>query len=250
MTCNCPRGLCHDRQSTPLAVVLADAMRDAVLDDFDAAHLSPVAAALFSRTRASFADIIAPGGFVDKMHKGALDRGVYAQYLAIDRYFLFHFNRAYAMALIKARTVDEQRVFHALIGGVLDEMRLHVSACARWGVDADYYMASHPPEPAAEKYVKFLESLHEGSMEGLIAGMVPCMRLYSALGSGFAKIGLDACGPYREWFDAYASTEMNALATQLESLLPADVEDLTTEIIDNYKRAMELERDFFEAWVL
>ena len=43
---------------------------------------------------------------------------------------------------------------------------------------------------------------------------------------------------------------MNALATQLESLLPADVEDLTTEIIDNYKRAMELERDFFEAWVL
>jgi len=133
---------------------------------------------------------------------------------------------------------------------VLDEMRLHVSACARWGVDADYYMASHPPEPAAEKYVKFLESLHEGSMEGLIAGMVPCMRLYSALGSGFAKIGLDACGPYREWFDAYASTEMNALATQLESLLPADVEDLTTEIIDNYKRAMELERDFFEAWVL
>ena len=86
-------------------------------------------------------------------------------------------------------------------------------------------------------------------MEGLIAGMVPCMRLYSALGAGFAKIGLDACGPYREWFDAYASTEMNALATQLESLLPTDVEDLTTEIIDNYKRAMELERDFFEAWV-
>lgn len=225
------------------------AMRDAVLDDFDASHLSPVAAALFSRAREYFADIIKPGGFVHRMHTGALDRNVYAQYLAIDRYFLFHFNRAYAVALMKARTVDEQAVFHALIGGVLDEMRLHVGACARWGVDADYY-STHPPEPAAKRYVEFLESLHAGSMVGLIAGMVPCMRLYSALGAGFSKIGLEACGPYKEWFDAYGSKEMNALASQLESLLPTDVDDLTPEIIVNYCRAMELERDFFEAWVV
>ncbi len=149
--CNCPRGLCHDRQSTPPAVVFADAMRDAVLDDFDASHLSPVAAALFSRARASFADIIAPGGFVDKMHKGALDRGVYAQYLAIDRYFLFHFNRAYAVALIKARTVDEQLLFHELIAGVLDEMRLHVSACARWGVGFNAAMSSSKPRTSPRK---------------------------------------------------------------------------------------------------
>ena len=50
--------------------------------------------------------------------------------------------------------------------------------------------------------------------------------------------------PYYEWFEAYGSDEMEALARRLESLLPETVEDVVAE---RYVEAMRLERDFFAA---
>ena len=77
----------------------------------------------------------ASGSFVHQMATGELPREKYLRYLSQDAYFLFHFNRAYAQALRLAADVEEQRVFHELIGGVLDELKLHAAACEKWGVD-------------------------------------------------------------------------------------------------------------------
>lgn len=196
-------------------------------------------------------DVAAPGSFVHRMATGALEREKYLRYLAQDAYFLFHFNRAYAHALTKAADVETQATFHALIGGVLDELKLHASACERWNVDS----SAVEVHDASRAYVEFLESLHDRSMEELVAGMVPCMRLYASVGRAFlhptdGDDSPDLGGarleesPYYEWFEAYGSEEMETLARRLESLLPETVEDAVAE---RYVEAMRLERDFFAA---
>lgn len=198
-----------------------------------------------------FVQVTKAGGFVDQMHRGMLAREVYVQYLKQDWYFLFHFNRAYAMAMVKAKDVEEQRAFFELMVSVGDELREHKARCALLGVSMDEKMnMTSAPVKATENYVRFLESLHSSSLRELLAGMAPCMRLYATLGKWYASEGLEHAGIYRDWFEAYASNEFAALAFRLESLMlnSGDEEQLTATIRANYLRAMELERDFFAAW--
>ena len=196
--------------------------------------------------RANYADMTAASSFVSQMANGTLPRAKYVAFLSQDRYFLFHFNRAYASALARAPGIEQQRTFHALIGGVLDELKLHEDACARWGVDDGALETIHP---ASRAYVDFLTALQSPDvpMDELVAGMTPCMRLYAALGRDYLERGLVAEGcAYREWFDAYGGDEMEALAASLEALLPEDIAPGGC-VEANYARAMELERDFFAA---
>ncbi|CEF99818.1 Thiaminase-2/PQQ biosynthesis protein C [Ostreococcus tauri] len=200
---------------------------------------------LFNRpdVRSYVDDMIAHGSFVHQMATGTLPREKYLRYLSQDAYFLFEFNRAYAMALAKAETVEEQAAYHELIGGVLDELKLHRGACERWGVDLD----AATIDPAAEAYVGFLRSLHSRSQTELVAGMVPCMRLYAQLGRRFLhdQESIDVRqSPYFEWFEAYGGSEMESLARRLESLLPPVVDAASAAA---YVHAMRLERDFFAA---
>ena len=170
--------------------------------------------------RANYADMTAASSFVSQMANGTLPRAKYVAFLSQDRYFLFHFNRAYASALARAPGIEQQRTFHALIGGVLDELKLHEDACARWGVDDGALETIHP---ASRAYVDFLTALQSPDvpMDELVAGMTPCMRLYAALGRDYLDRGLVAEGcAYREWFDSYGGDEMGALAASLEALLP------------------------------
>ena len=189
-------------------------------------------------------EMTASGSFVHQMATGTLERAKYVRYLAQDAHFLFHFNRAYAAALIKADTVDEQRVYHELIGGVLDELKLHRGACERWGVSETQERDVHP---AAQAYIDFLQELRRGDIRELVAGMVPCMRLYATIGRRFLREDptIDVkSSPYHEWFEAYGGEEMESLARRLETLLPAVVYG---PVAAAYVRAARLERDFFAA---
>lgn len=43
--------------------------------------------------------------------------------------------QAYAYALTKAEDEGDVRAFHSLIGSVLDELGLHATYAAKWGLD-------------------------------------------------------------------------------------------------------------------
>lgn len=208
---------------------------------------SEAATTLFERqdVRAYVEEMTTTGSFVHQMATGVLERDKYLRYLAQDAHFLFHFNRAYAAALIKAESVETQRVYHELIGGVLDELKLHRGACERWGVSEA--QEPHVVHPAAQAYIDFLQELHSRDLDELIAGMVPCMRLYASLGRRFLHEDptVDVrSSPYLEWFEAYGGPEMESLARRLETLLPVAVD---ARVAAAYVEAARLERDFFAA---
>lgn len=132
-------------------------------------------------------------------------------------------------------------VFHDLVGGVLEELELHAGYAESLGID----LARVEPRPATSAYTDFLRrTAWSAEPAEIVAAMTPCMRLYAYLGRKLAPAG--PVNPYRAWIETYSSTEFEALAARLESLLDKLGEDAPA-IRDAYRYAMRCELDFFES---
>jgi thiaminase/transcriptional activator TenA len=198
-----------------------------------------LAAGLWSENADLAADSLA-NPFVRRLADGSLPREAFAGYVAQDAFFLESFARAYALAL--ARTVDTATLLAltGLIGGVGEELGLHASYAARWGIA----MAEVEPSPATLAYTDFLlATAATGALGTVFAAMTPCMRLYAWLG---CELDADEAGPYGEWVRTYADPGFQALATQLESLLDDHADDVP-QVRAAYRRAMQLEVAFFNS---
>jgi thiaminase/transcriptional activator TenA len=127
-----------------------------------------------------------------------------------------------------------------LIAGVRDELGLHASYAASWGID----MAGVEPAPATLAYTEFLlATAATGGLGMVFAAMIPCMRLYAFLGTA---LDASAAGPYAQWVATYADPAFEALASRLERLLD-DHGDHGPPVRAAYRRAMRLELAFFDA---
>jgi thiaminase/transcriptional activator TenA len=145
------------------------------------------------------------------------------------------------LALAKSPDRDALIAFRELLDAAVDELGLHEGYAARWGVDLD-----PPAGPATSAYTDFLLAVAALEPVGHIAAaMTPCMRLYAYLGQQLAA-HTKPDNPYREWVEAYSSTEFEALAQRLEALLDRYGGDDDRPAV-LYHRAMELELRFFDA---
>ncbi len=184
--------------------------------------------------------------FVRGLEDGTLDPVAFRRYVAQDAFFLRAFFAAYALAA--ARTSDLMHVarqFHALMEGVLEELELHARYAATLGIDLE----TVTPAPAARGYTEFLLDKGWNAEVGeIVAAMTPCMRLYAWLGQELADAGSDD-NPYHEWIRTYASPEFDQLAGILESLVDQLAAECPERADSVYKRALEWELRFFEAFL-
>ena len=179
--------------------------------------------------------------FVRGLATGSLPLDSFRQYVAQDSFFLEAFARAYASALALAPDREGLVAFYELIGGVLEELKLHGSYAARWGVD----LSTVTPSAATLAYTDFLQlAARSGSLGQICAAMTPCMRLYAFLGQ--ALQAQSVANDYAEWVETYASPAFEALAHTLETLLHRYASD-TAAVRTVYRRAMQLETAFFSA---
>jgi len=184
--------------------------------------------------------------FVRGLAQGSLDTDLFKRYILQDAFFLDAFARAYALALARCPDREGMRAFFTLLGGVLDELRLHAGYAARWGA-ADA-LETLVPAPATLAYTDFLLATAAlGSVGETCAAMTPCMRLYAYLGQSLARAGADReTNPYAEWVRTYAAADFEDLAATLERLLDR-YGSPTPAVQAAYARAMQLEVAFFEA---
>jgi len=180
--------------------------------------------------------------FVRSLAAGDLPIDCFRAYVAQDAYFLDAFARAYALALARSPDRHGLEAFHALIGGVLDELQLHAAYASRWQVD----LSRASPAEATLAYTNFLMTTASLSSVGeTCAAMTPCMRLYAYLGQHLAPDSVQG-NPFQEWIDTYASPDFESLAVSLESLLDRYA-SATDAVRATYRRAMQLELAFFDA---
>ncbi len=181
--------------------------------------------------------------FVQGIGRGSLPRERFQRYVGQDAFFLEAFARAYALGLAHSSDRDTLRAFFELLAGVLDELKLHASYAARWGIALD----AAAPSPATLAYTDFLLATAAlGGVGQTCAAMTPCMRLYAFLGQALAAGGTREDNPYAEWVRTYADPGFEALAARLERLLDRHAPD-TPAVRATYRRAMRLEVAFFDA---
>ena len=183
--------------------------------------------------------------FVRGLADGSLPAESFKAYVAQDAFFLEAFARAYALALARSPDRHGLETFHAHITGGLDELRLHASYAARWGVDPTRV----EPGRATLAYTDFLLATASlGSVGETCAAMTPCMRLYAFLGQALAaEAAAAAQNPYHDWIETYAASGFEDQAATLEGLLERYAEDRSAVRLA-YRRAMQLELAFFGAY--
>jgi thiaminase/transcriptional activator TenA len=140
--------------------------------------------------------------FVQGLRTGTLPRQNFQSSSAQDAYFLDAFARASALALAHSPNQQGVRDCFDLLVGVLEELRLHESYAARWGVD----LSTVTPTSATLAYTDFL--LATAALQGVgetCAALTPCMRLYAFLGQALAADALDDEHPYVEWIRTYCT---------------------------------------------
>jgi thiaminase (transcriptional activator TenA) len=178
--------------------------------------------------------------FVSRLGDGSLEREIFAGYVAQDAFFLESFARAYALALARSSDTPTLLALAGLIGGVGEELGLHASYAARWGID----MSDVEPSSATLAYTEFLlATAATGGLGMVFAAMTPCMRLYAWLG---ATLDESAAGQYAQWVQTYADPSFGQLASLLERLLDEQADE-SPAVRAAYRRAMRLELAFFDA---
>ncbi|MDZ4674074.1 MAG: TenA family protein [Gemmatimonadota bacterium] len=180
--------------------------------------------------------------FVRGLGDGTLDTEAFRSYVAQDAFFLQAFVRAYALALAKIQNMEHAEVFHGLIGGVLDELKLH----AGYAKELDIKLDTVRPFPVTLAYINFLMArAWHCELAEILAAMVPCMKLYHHIGTSLLP-QLHPTHPYKDWIHSYSSSAFEVLCRKLEELLDRIATD-TPAVRDAYRYAMQCEVEFFTA---
>ena len=182
--------------------------------------------------------------FVQGIKNGDLPKTKFQEYLAQDYFFLESFARAYGLAVSKSRNKKNIKTLSVLLSGVSEELILHQTYAQEWDID----LTTNLIGPATKKYTDFLEEVSLNlSLIEIMSAMTPCMRLYSWLGKKLLNMISD--NPYKEWILTYSDESFDNLAKSLENLIDEYDESYDIDQINFlYKKAMELELDFFNAY--
>lgn len=156
--------------------------------------------------------------FVQGLGDGTLPRPSFLHYLVQDYVFLTHFARAWALAVVKADTLDEMRACAATVDALVNhEMQMHVRTCAAAGIsEADLAAAQEAPGNLAyTRYV--LEAGFSGDFLDLMAALAPCVLGYGEIGARLA--GQGPAEAYREWIDTYAGEDYQQTCRDVGALI-------------------------------
>ncbi len=182
--------------------------------------------------------------FVQGLKNGSLPKNIFQEYLAQDYFFLETFARAYGLAVSKSNDKYSIRKLSELLMGVSEELILHETYAKEWDID----LSKNYIKKTTKNYTDFLDDTSKklSSIEIMFA-MTPCMRLYSWIGKSLYKEDFD--NKYKKWIITYSDESFENLANSLENLIETSKESYDINQAKYlYKRAIELELDFFNAY--
>lgn len=156
--------------------------------------------------------------FVECLGDGTLPRAAFLHYLVQDYVFLVHFSRAWALAVVKAETLDEMKACAATVDALVNhEMQLHVRTCTAAGIGED---ALADAEEAAGNlaYTRYvLEAGFSGDFLDLMAALAPCVLGYGEIGARLA--GQASSTTYGDWIATYAGQDYQKVCRDVGALI-------------------------------
>jgi thiaminase/transcriptional activator TenA len=160
--------------------------------------------------------------FVDGMGTGDLPVESFIRYMKQDYVFLIDYSKLFALGAVKSRDIETMAAFAKLLHETLHgEMDLHRQYASRFGITNEQ-LEETMPTPMNLAYTRYMLNVAQnGSLEELIAALLPCMWSYWEIGKMLADKYPGSCEHplYGEWVTMYSSDEFGALAAWLIELL-------------------------------
>ena len=162
--------------------------------------------------------------FVRGVGDGSLPKAAFVHYLTQDYVFLFHFSRAWALAITKAGSVEEMRLCAATVNALInEEIALHIEVCADAGIAEEelFSVEERPENLAYTRYV--LDAGYSGDFLDLMAALAPCVFGYGEIGATLKKT--HGATPYKDWIDTYSGDNYQSVCFEIGALIDQAVAD-------------------------
>jgi thiaminase/transcriptional activator TenA len=161
--------------------------------------------------------------FVRALGDGTLPRDVFEFYIRQDARFLDHLAKTFAFAATKTSDREEMRQFgERFLHTLAVEKALHEGYAAQFGVTLEE-MAATPMAPTNFAYTRhILYVAATGSLASLIAAILPCAWIYSAVGQQFSSLlggPPSPEHPYGAWIGTYSTPEFEEVGAWLRARL-------------------------------
>ncbi|QND53595.1 TenA family protein [Phyllobacterium sp. 628] len=145
--------------------------------------------------------------FVRGLADDSLPQKAFLHYLVQDYIFLFHFSRAWGMAVLKAESHEELELASATVNALVNhEMPLHVEICAQAGISRQALLDTEE-EPENLSYTRYvIDAGLSGDFLDLLAALTPCVLGYGEIGTRLAAVATKN-NRYQPWIDTYAGKD-------------------------------------------
>ena len=146
--------------------------------------------------------------FIVEMGEGTLPKEKFKFYLEQDYLYLMQYAKLFAAGVLKAKTVEEIKLFAGGIDGSLeDETAVHMQYLAGFGITPEMAeaMPSHLTNVSYTSYM--LGIALTGDIKELVATLLPCIWSYYYIGEHLATTYKEQLGSnyYEPWISSYAS---------------------------------------------
>ncbi|MDB2242066.1 thiaminase II [Halorubrum ezzemoulense] len=173
--------------------------------------------------------------FVVELAEGELDEGAFRHWVKQDYRYLLDYARVFALAGTKADDEETTRRLTATAHATLDdEMDLHRSFAADYGLSVDDLDAVEKA-PTCAAYTDFLvRTAHEGSIAEIAAAIYPCGQGYLDVADHMASLATET-HRYTPFIEKYNSDAFRETVAWMRDL------------VDRYGEAYPGERDAMRA---
>ncbi len=157
--------------------------------------------------------------FVLALGDGTLPREKFQAFLIQDYLFLIQYARAYMLLAYKLDALADMRAAMATAAALLeDELPLHISYCAGWGI-SEAEMQAAPASLELIVYTNYvLECGHSGDALDLMVALAPCIAGYGEIAATLAP-RMAPANPYKPWVETYTGAEYRAAESASLALL-------------------------------
>ncbi|OOF40815.1 MULTISPECIES: thiaminase II [Rodentibacter] len=189
--------------------------------------------------------------FVQQLAQGTLPKACFQHYLKQDYLYLFHYSRAFALGIFKAKNFKEMAVPRQTLDILSQEIQLHLDYCKQWGI-SEQEIADTPESPACIAYTRYLLDVGmTGGLAELYAAITPCAVGYvqaaDYITTHYPRLPNN---PYQDWIDTYSSADFQQAATETADFLTALCQSLNTNqlahIQNIFTTATRMEVNFWQ----